>query len=109
MLLRPKGLEEGEFSEAAEFNPERWLDYAHGENPQHHKAFAPFGSGPRLCPGRSLALLEIKMAVSMICRHFDVLRTEPEKAIQERFVFTMMPRDLMISLQPRKSQPLYSL
>jgi len=108
VLLRPKGMEEGEFTQAAEFKPERWLDYAPGKNPQHHKAFAPFGCGPRLCPGRSLALLEIKMAVSMICRHFDVLRTEPGKNIEERFVFTMMPQELMISLRPRKSQALYS-
>jgi len=101
VLLRPKGMEEGEFTDAAEFNPDRWLDYAPGKNPQHHKAFSPFGGGPRLCPGRSLALLEIKMAVSMICRHFDMLRTEPDKNIEERFVFTMMPQDLMISLRPR--------
>jgi cytochrome P450 len=108
VLLRPKGMEEGEFMDAAQFNPDRWLDYAPGENPQHHKAFSPFGGGPRLCPGRSLALLEIKMAVSMICRHFDVLRTEPDKTIEERFVFTMMPQDLMISLRPRERQPAYS-
>jgi len=101
VLLRPKGMEEGEFSQAAEFKPERWLDYAPGKNPQHHKSFAPFGGGPRLCPGRSLALLEIKMALSMICRHFDVVRTQPIKNIEERFVFTMMPQELMISLRPR--------
>jgi hypothetical protein len=55
-----------------------------------------------------LALLEIKMAVSMNCRHFDVLRSEPDKTIEERFVFTIMPQDLMISLQPRKKYPVYS-
>ena len=51
------------------------------------------------------ALLEVKLALSMICRHFDVLRTEPEKNIEERFVFTMMPQELMISLRPRESYP----
>jgi cytochrome P450/nitrite reductase/ring-hydroxylating ferredoxin subunit len=101
LLLRPKGLEDTEFAAAAEFKPERWLNYAHQENPHHRKSFLPFGGGPRLCPGRSLALHEIKMAASMICRHFDVVRTEPEREIDERFVFTMMPVDLMISLQPR--------
>jgi cytochrome P450/nitrite reductase/ring-hydroxylating ferredoxin subunit len=101
VLLRPKGMEEGEFADAAEFKPERWLDYSPRDNPHHRKSFLPFGGGPRLCPGRSLALLEIKMAVSMICRHFEVIRTEPDKNIEERFVFTMMPQDLMISLRPR--------
>ena len=63
---------------------------------------SPFGGGPRLCPGRSLALLEIKMALGMICRHFDVVRSDPDRRIEERFVFTMMPQDLMISLRIRR-------
>jgi len=41
------------------------------------------------------------MAVSMICRHFDVARIEPDQKIEERFVFTMMPQDLMIALRTR--------
>jgi cytochrome P450 len=103
LLLRPKGLEDAEFAEALQFKPERWLDYARHENPHHRKSFLPFGGGPRLCPGRSLALLEIKMAVGMMCRHFDVSRTEPDTEIEERFVFTMMPQDLLISLHHREN------
>jgi nitrite reductase/ring-hydroxylating ferredoxin subunit len=88
---------------ADEFKPERWLDYSRQDNPHHRKSFLPFGGGPRLCPGRSLALLEIKMAAGMICRHFEVIRAEPDRKIKERFVFTMQPQDLMISLRPRNS------
>jgi cytochrome P450 len=103
LLLRPKGMEDSEFAEAVQFKPERWLNYDRHENPHHRKSFLPFGGGPRLCPGRSLALLEIKMAVSMICRHFDVIRAEPDQTIAERFAFTMMPQDLLISLHARQS------
>jgi hypothetical protein len=53
--------------------------------------------------GRRLTLLEIKMAVSMICRHFDKVGTEPDKAIAVRFFFTLMPQDLMTSLRSRES------
>jgi cytochrome P450/nitrite reductase/ring-hydroxylating ferredoxin subunit len=101
LLLRPKGLEDNEFAEAIQFKPERWLNYTRHENPHHRKSFLPFGGGPRMCPGRSLALLEIKMAVSMICHHFEVAQEKPSQLIEERFVFTMMPQDLMISLHPR--------
>ena len=73
-----------------------------GGSPHHRKSFTPFGGGPRLCPGRSLALLEIKMAVSTISRHVNVVRSEPDREIEERFVFSMMPQDLMISLRPRR-------
>ncbi|MCB0163110.1 MAG: cytochrome P450 [Anaerolineae bacterium] len=101
LLLRPKGMEDSEFAAAAEFKPERWLNYSRRDNPHHRKSFSPFGGGPRLCPGRSLALLEIKMAMSTICRHFDVVRTEPDRKIEERFVFTLIPEDLLIALRPR--------
>jgi cytochrome P450 len=103
LLLRPKVMEDSELAAAAEFKPERWLDYARQDNPHHRKSFLPFGAGPRLCPGQSLALLEIKMAVGMICRHFEVVRTEPDRKIEERFVLTMMPQDLMILLRPGRS------
>ncbi len=106
VLLRPKGLEKSEFADAAEFRPERWLDYAVQDNPHHRKSFLPFGAGPRLCPGRSLALLEIKMAMGMICRSFDVVRADPDREIEEKFVFTVMPKELMIALRPRSDESL---
>lgn len=75
----------------------RWLNYSLKDNPHHRKSFLPFGADPRLCPRRSLALLEIKMATSMVARHFNLARSEPQKRMEERFVFTMMPQDLMIN------------
>ena len=32
----------------------------------------PFGAGPRTCPGRYLALLEIKIAMAMLLGSFDI-------------------------------------
>ena len=32
----------------------------------------PFGAGPRMCPGRYLALLEIKMAIAMLLGTFNI-------------------------------------
>jgi cytochrome P450/nitrite reductase/ring-hydroxylating ferredoxin subunit len=104
LLLRPKGLEEQEFKDGTAFKPERWLNYSRHENPHHRTSFMPFGGGPRLCPGRSLALLEIKMAVSMICHNFEVVASEPERDTEERFVFTTMPDQLMLTLRPQHRQ-----
>ena len=44
------------------------------ERPHHYRHVNPFGAGPRFCPGRSLALLEIKMAMAMVFRNFTVAR-----------------------------------
>ncbi|MGH9370458.1 MAG: cytochrome P450, partial [Vicinamibacterales bacterium] len=38
------------------------------------KAHIPFGSGPRLCPGRSLASLETRVALATLYKNFDVER-----------------------------------
>ena len=32
----------------------------------------PFGAGPRVCPGRQLAMLEIKMALAALLGAFEI-------------------------------------
>ena len=61
----------------------------------------PFGSGPRFCPGRNLALLEIRTALAMLCRNFDVELVEPGRHVEERLAFTMMPTNLVVRLHRR--------
>ena len=68
----------------------------------HRTGFLPFGSGPRLCPGRSLALLEIKTAMSMACRNFELARAAAADPVEELFVFTMMPTNLRIGFTARR-------
>jgi cytochrome P450 len=36
------------------------------------KAFLYFGAGPRFCPGRYLASLEMKMVLATLSRNFSV-------------------------------------
>ena len=56
---------------SARFDPER------RPAPHEEAAFFPFGGGPRLCPGRNLALLEMRAVVAMLCRNFDVEPVSP--------------------------------
>ena len=59
------GLQEENFSQAGEFRPERWLQGEDGNDNAHNtRAFMPFGAGPRFCPGRQLAMLQIKMVTA---------------------------------------------
>ena len=55
-------------------DPERWLRSEATQGAHDTSAFLPFGTGPRFCPGRFLALLEIKGVISMLCRNFELER-----------------------------------
>lgn len=94
LLTRPNVLSESSFAAAREFRPERWLEDSAAAH--HRSGFVPFGSGPRLCPGRSLALLEIKAALSMVCRQFMLSHAPGSGPVDEAFGFTMMPTGLRV-------------
>jgi len=87
------------FTQASQFMPERWLK---GEGcPVHNtQAFTPFGAGPRYCPGRNLAMLEIRAVLSMLYKNFEVELAENQK-VEEIMAFTMMASSLKVKLNQR--------
>ena len=90
-------LQETHFGGAAQFRPERWLEMAAPSAcPHNTKAFVPFGGGPRYCPGRQLAMVEIKTVMAMLCAAFEVTKTEHPEPVREIFSFTMMPVNLFV-------------
>lgn len=61
----------------------------------------PFGYGPRMCPGRNLALAELRSATLMLARNFDLEAVPMEKPVAEVFSFTLVPRNLRIRFRRR--------
>ena len=88
------------FTHAQEFRPERWLRKESKCPYSEHqvKAFIPFGSGPRFCPGKNLAMLEIKMMVAMLVTNFKVELVTPAHEIEEVMAFTMMASPYQVKL-----------
>ena len=103
--MRSDSVSEKHFPNAQVFEPERWLN----DGSSTHAASSakrvsmPFGAGPRVCPGRYLALLEMKMAMSMLLANFDIVSvgTDDGSDPAERLAFTMMPVGLRMTLRPR--------
>lgn len=99
-LMRRAALDARLAEDVADFRPGRWHD---GAQRATQKASMPFGAGPRLCPGRYLALLEMKMVLAMLARNFELqyVGTASGAPPQERMAFTMFPVGLQMRLTER--------
>ncbi len=106
-VLRHDSVAERHFPQAESFRPERWLpDGGPAQALSSAKRIAmPFGAGPRVCPGRYLAMLEIKMAMVMLLNRFDIESVDtPEGGpARELMAFTMSPIGLRMRLRERSA------
>eukprot|EP00741_Cyanophora_paradoxa_P016523 tig00020927_g15954.t1 len=83
------------------FNPDRFMPGGAGEG---SRAFLPFSSGHRMCPGKPLAIHEARIIMSIVLRRFELglpPGVEPGKDIPTRPAFVMRPaKDLEVVLTP---------
>ena len=104
-LTRRNSVSDEYVPRAAAFEPERWLATAEASSSSGaaKRTSMPFGAGPRMCPGRYLAMLEIKMALAVLLRQFTVesIQTPDGGEARERMAFTMMPVGLRMRLRAR--------
>jgi cytochrome P450 len=98
LLLRHASERGCELAQPERFLPERWLEAAGGSGDDPGRKQFPFGGGPRFCPGRYLAMAEIKMAMSMLVKNFTLVREPGAPQAEERFTFTMTPDSLPVRL-----------
>jgi cytochrome P450 len=103
--MRRDSVSDGHIPDAASFDPSRWLAEGHpGQTAGSAKRVSmPFGAGPRICPGRYLALLEMKLAMAVLLGRFDIESVDtPDGAeAKEHLAFTMAPVGLRMRLRVR--------
>lgn len=95
---RHGSLQDENFSDATKMKPERWLKES--RCPVHNtEAFSPFGGGARYCPGRNLAILEVRMVMSMLLKNFEIELVTPYDSVNEKMAFTMMSSPYQVRLR----------
>ncbi len=107
-LMRWDAVSDSVLPQAAAFAPERWRAAADGSpaalasSPK--RVSMPFGAGPRICPGRYLAMLEMKLAIASLLLHFDLaaVGTTDGQPPRERLHLAMAPVGLTLRLRPRQ-------
>jgi cytochrome P450 len=101
--LRHSGQLATDYADSAVFRPERWLEEGDAiANDSPTRKLFPFGGGPRFCPGRFLAMAEVRMVTSMIARNFHLHYDTEAPPVQEQFTFTMTPSAVPIRLSLRR-------
>jgi cytochrome P450 len=107
-ISRPAMLDAKNFADPQRYDPYRWLrrherDAAGGEPQGAHdvRAYLQFGAGPRVCPGRHLATVEMRLALSMLMKEFTLELTIDPAQINEVQQFTMVPDTMPVKLTPR--------
>ena len=98
-LLRPSMLDSKRFGRPDEFLPERWSSGHLQVQPHDSKTYAQFGAGPRVCPGRYLAGVEMRLVLSMLSRNFSIELATSPGSIKEIAAFTMMPNTMPVRLE----------
>ncbi|NCT85277.1 MAG: cytochrome P450 [Comamonadaceae bacterium] len=101
-VMRRDATSERHLPHAAAFDPDRWLLDAKQAGAAKRLSM-PFGAGPRICPGRYLALMEIKLACALLLRQFDIaaVDTPDGRAPRELLQLAMGPVGLSMRLRPR--------
>ncbi len=101
--MRSDSLRDDYFAKAAQFDPERWLATGLSAS-SANRIGMPFGAGPRVCPGRHLAMLEMKMALATLLGRFEIegVDTSDGDSPDERMSFTMAPGSLSMRLRSRQ-------
>ena len=99
LLTRGALHDDVQFPDPATFRPGRWLTDLPPGNASR-APFLPFGSGPRFCPRRNLALREATLVTSMLCREFNITPDTGDGPVGERNAFSVFPTNLYVRAYP---------
>ncbi|XP_040383133.1 alkane hydroxylase MAH1-like [Oryza brachyantha] len=88
-----------------EYRPDRWLTGDGGQQKLRHVPshnFPAFNAGPRMCPGKSIAMTEMKTVAAAVVWNFDVEVAVEGQAVEPTMSATLrMKNGLMLKVKKR--------
>ena len=105
-VMRHDSVSDAHLPRAASFEPQRWLDASNAQGDlasSPKRVSMPFGAGPRICPGRYMAMLEMKLAMAVLLSRFDIqsVGTLDGQPAREKLQLAMAPVGLRMQLRVR--------
>jgi cytochrome P450 len=102
LLTRLPCLDDAAFGDAKSFRPERWLPEPPPDTQPHSpRLMLSFGTGGRVCPGRSLALMEGALTTCAVLRRFELEVVDPSAPVRELNAFSVGPEGIRLRFKPR--------
>nr|CAG8576888.1 2539_t:CDS:2 [Entrophospora candida] len=93
------------WEEPDKFNPDRFIDNQVTEN-QRKNSFLMFGGGLRICPGKKIAMIEMKALLALIYRKFDVELVDMNAPLNIRSTTITICEKLNIKISHKKKNTL---
>ena len=83
-----------------EFNPDRFLISDDDNN--NGKEVLIFGGGHRICPGRKLAMIQLKCLLVLLCHYWDLELVDKNQPLKYKHLLTRKILELFIKIKPHK-------
>ncbi|RGB26450.1 cytochrome P450 [Rhizophagus diaphanus] len=95
------------WTEPEKFDPDRFYRVEESdkyllEKKKMKNTFPIFGGGIRICPGRKLAIIELKCLLILIYRKYDVELVDMNSPLKFTSDFINVCTELMVKIKPRK-------
>jgi len=103
LLLGGDGFDETLFPQPQLFDPYRWVTLPEDIRKDYATRLMPFGYGSRLCPGRQLSFVEMRLSLIELIRRFRFKRTPGSQPADEALNFTLQPTGLRVDCVARES------
>ncbi|KAM0944791.1 putative cytochrome P450 [Dioscorea sansibarensis] len=87
-----------------EFRPERWLTESGKLRHVPAYKFMAFNCGPRICLGKEIALMQVKMVVAAVLSNFDVEVDERHLVVPAKSVILRMKHGLIVKVNKKKKK-----